>query len=256
MSKSGPVFQRTKKFGVYSSTEHVVQEPATKNQQKSASNSSEKVAVGKGPITTTASSLSGGELEQLILSILDSNSEISDTWAFAESQKLEHQTVVGAIKSLLVDSYVVDEPISSTFWELTAEGTEIATKGSAEFQVFQAVPEGGINVGELNAKLGDVAKIGMGPCMKNKWLKKEGENIVRLASSVEDETANKLSAVAKGDNSSVSEEDLKNLKKRKLVNQVNRKSYRITKGPEFQPQRVRKVAELTKDMLGNKADVS
>ena len=37
--------------------------------------------------------------------------------------------------------------------------------------------------------------------------------------------------------------------------QITRKSYKVLKGPEFKEKRVRKVADLNKSMLGNKAEV-
>ena len=196
------------------------------------------------------------DLEQLILSTLAAGNEIADSWVFAEQHQQDHQFIVGAIKSLLVDAYIVDEPITSTFWVLTDEGSAIVSKGSPEYQVFQAVPaDGGISVAQLNTLCGEVAKIGLGPCMKNKWLKKDGDNILRIAASVADETAAQLAQVGNGA-SILSEDDLKNLKRRKLVNQVVRKSFKITKGPDFQPQRTRKLAELTKEMLGNAAEMA
>jgi hypothetical protein len=75
------------------------------------------------------------DLEQLILSHLQSNESIEDTWVFAENNSIDHQSIIGVLKSLLVDGYVIDEPLSNTFWALTEEGCEIAAKGSPEFQV-------------------------------------------------------------------------------------------------------------------------
>jgi dynein heavy chain len=91
----------------------------------------------------------------------------------------------------------------------------------------------------VNALCGDVAKIGLGAAMKSKWLKKDGDSILRAAASVVDETAAQLASVAAG-TSTLSEDDLKNLKRRKLVNQVVRKSFKLTKGPEYQPVRTRR----------------
>ena len=96
----------------------------------------------------------------------------------------------------------------------------------------------------------DVAKIGMGPCMKNKWIKKDGDTLRPLATSVADETMHQLHNLA-----SLSDDDCKNLKRRKLVSQVTRKSYRVTKGPQYAPTRVKRHADITKDMLGNKETV-
>ena len=95
--------------------------------------------------------------------------------------------------------------------------------------------------------------------MKNKWLSKSGDLLVPTISEVVDSTADLLQKVSISGDSAVDlspfEEDLKNLKKRKLVQQVTRKSYKVLKGPEFKEKRVRKVADLTKSMLGSKSDV-
>ena len=95
--------------------------------------------------------------------------------------------------------------------------------------------------------------------MKNKWLVKKGETVERLVDSVVDETAQILAKVEMSHSEvieGVAEEELRNLKKRKLVQQVSRKSYKISKGPGYKPQRVRKLADLTKDMLGLRSDVT
>lgn len=195
------------------------------------------------------------DLESIILSTLANNEEgISDTWTFALEIGCDHQTLIGTIKSLLVDGYVIDEPLTTSYWTLTDEAQDIVTNGSPEYRVYNSIPNDtiGITVAELNSKLGDIAKIGMGPCMKNKWLKKDGDSIVKisLTNTVQDDTAIMLSNI-----SSQSEEDLKNLKRRKLVQQITRKSYKITRGVEFRPVRVRKMADLTKEMLGQKSEV-
>lgn len=71
----------------------------------------------------------------------------------------------------------------------------------------------------------DVAKIGVGSCMKNKWLSKAGDLLVPTVSDVVDATALLLQKVSLSVSGQVvdlasAEEDLKNLKKRKLVQQV------------------------------------
>jgi phenylalanyl-tRNA synthetase alpha chain len=106
----------------------------------------------------------------------------------------------------------------------------------------------------LNQTLGDnVVKIGLGPCMKNKWVKKDKNLIVRLSGGVRDETRELLQQVASG--VEVSEDDLKNLKKRKLVNQQIRKSYRLEKGEEFSERRQKRCADITREMIGNIEEV-
>jgi phenylalanyl-tRNA synthetase alpha chain len=200
--------------------------------------------------------LSSDALEQALLSHLAVQGVVEDTWSFAQGLGVDHQAVVGVLKSLLVDQYVADEPLTASYWTLTEEGNEIASIGSAEFRVYSAVPaEGGADLSEVQARVGEaVTKIGLGQCMKNKWLKKDGEKIVRLASDVKDTTRDVLLAVQQM-TAPVDEEEMKNLKRRKLVQQVVRKSFRLSKGPCFRPVRARRYADLTKDMLGNKNEV-
>lgn len=75
------------------------------------------------------------DLEQKILTYLEANECILDTWTFATSQGLDHQTVIGVIKSLSADQYVLDEPLSTSFWTVTGEGDIFAVSGTPEFQV-------------------------------------------------------------------------------------------------------------------------
>lgn len=194
------------------------------------------------------------DVENLILKTLSINNIIEDTWNFAQNHLIDHQIVIGVLKSLLVDKYVKDEVINTTLWILTEEGEGIINSGSPEYQVFSAVLEEGVTLEYLNEKLGDsIVKIGLGPCMKNKWLAKNKNLIIRNTNSVEDETALILRQLSSG--VEISEDDLKNLKRRKLVNQQIRKSYRIEKGEEFSETRQKRWADITREMLGNRDDM-
>jgi NAD(P)-dependent dehydrogenase (short-subunit alcohol dehydrogenase family) len=136
---------------------------------------------------------------------------------------------------------------------LARAGAEVILNGRDQATLDAQVAELPLERG-AQPQLGEVAKIGMGVCMKNKWLQKKGDLIVRNCDSVTDETTVILQRVESGD-STVPEAELNNLKKRKLVQTVTRKSYRISKGPDFKEKRVRKVADLHKSMLGNKNEV-
>lgn len=194
-------------------------------------------------------------IQQLVLDALAVNNTIEDSYQFASTHNLDHQAVVGALKSLLVDRYAIDTPLQITLWALTAEGSDVAKNGSPEVQVFNAIATDGTSIAELNKMLpADIIKIGMGSCMKNKWVKKEGDLLKRAQESVVDNTMRQLSELSVS-SSAVTEEDLKNLKRRKLVDQITRKYYCITKGPEYRQHRVKKFTDLTKDMLGNKDDM-
>ena len=196
------------------------------------------------------------ELESKILSDLGS-SIIEDSYEYALKNNFGHQEVIGMMKSLAGDQYVeiLDEKTSSIF-TLTDEGKNVVSDGSPEYLVYSAVPIGddGINMTDLQKTVGsDICKIGLGPCMKNKWLKKNGDLIIKSINDAKDITAELLKIIentGKGDS-----KELTLLKKRKLVKEEKRKSYKFGKGSLHKLQRSKKAVELTKEMLGNKADM-
>lgn len=66
---------------------------------------------------------------------------------------------------------------------LTAEGNSIAASGSHEFLVWSALGKDPLTAKALEAVVGaDVAKIGQGKAMRNKWIRKEGDGFVRAVS--------------------------------------------------------------------------
>ena len=93
------------------------------------------------------------DLEGLVLSTLAADGVIADTIEFANDNSIDHQELVGTVKSLLVDAYVHDEQISKTIWSLTAEGERVVAKGSPEYQVYAAVPSDadGISMTQLQS---------------------------------------------------------------------------------------------------------
>ena len=89
---------------------------------------------------------------------------------------------------------------------------------------------------------------------EEQMLKKEGDLITRVnndVSNAKDITAN----VIKLSVASLRHQELTAIKKRKLVKEEKRKSYKFEKGPLYKLKRSKKAVELTKEMLGNKADM-
>jgi len=95
----------------------------------------------------------------------------------------------------------------------------------------------------------DVAKVGMGNCMKNKWVKKDGDKLVSLVEQVPDDVQDLLKEIESNNGENINEKAANNLKKRKLVTLQTRKSYTICRGKSYAPTRVKKAADLTKEML-------
>ena len=128
--------------------------------------------------------MSTEDSEAAILTFLSSapDAVIPDTHPWAASNNLDHAKVVGAIKSLMVEQYVAAEDLKTSFYDLTDEGNSVMNNGSQEVLVLKALNESGkLSMGDLQAKVGkNVAKIGMGNCMKAKWIKKDGGDLVPL----------------------------------------------------------------------------
>jgi len=216
-----------------------------------SSNDSQKAGVQPPQPPPANPSDINSDIEKLLLTNIAALGIIDNSWSFAAANNLDHQQLVGVLKSLVADRYLTEEMLESKFWTLTDEGKDVIANGSPEIQVLKLIPaEGGISLSTLNSALGDTAKIGMGVCMKNKWVEKNGDMIVALKRDVVDETVDLLGRLDQLD-----EKSLLNLKKRKLVTQVTRRSFRIHRGSDFQVNRVKRVADLTKGMLGRKEDV-
>ena len=121
--------------------------------------------------------------ENLILAHLASAEDamISDTFEWSAANGIDHNDVVGAMKSLMVEDYVQSSDLVTAFYVLSPEAEDILVNGSQEVIVLTALlsNDDGLSVAELQAKVGgEVCKIGMGNCLKNKWAKKDGDRIV------------------------------------------------------------------------------
>mmetsp|Transcript_22505 Transcript_22505/g.36014 ORF Transcript_22505/g.36014 Transcript_22505/m.36014 type:complete len:570 (-) Transcript_22505:299-2008(-) len=196
------------------------------------------------------------QIEKLLLGALKDSPEIADTWEFAAAHALPHEAVVGKLKSLEADQMLCAEPLSLAYFTLTAEAAGVAAEGSPEVRLFRAVPPGGAELAQVEAAVGAAAaRVGMGPCMKNRWLRKDGTRLVPLVAAVEDSTQEVLRRLQAADlrAQGLGKEDEKNLKRRKLIAQVTRKSFRVTPGPEWATERVERVGDLTKEMLDSGA---
>eukprot|EP00588_Corethron_pennatum_P015482 CAMPEP_0194279696 /NCGR_PEP_ID=MMETSP0169-20130528/14072_1 /TAXON_ID=218684 /ORGANISM="Corethron pennatum, Strain L29A3" /LENGTH=568 /DNA_ID=CAMNT_0039024151 /DNA_START=111 /DNA_END=1817 /DNA_ORIENTATION=+ len=195
--------------------------------------------------------VASGKEESSILSFLSSSEDtvITDTFHWSNDVTLVHANVVGAVKSLAAEGYVVESDISVSFNVLTDEAKNIAANGSPEFVVYTLLKSSGSKTkNELDESLGkDIVKIGMGNCMKNKWIKKDGQSLVAVADNVVDEVRSMLEQINNG--VEVDSKELAKLKRRKLISPVTRKSFSVVRGPNYAPTRVKKVADLTKEML-------
>lgn len=134
---------------------------------------------------------------------------------------------------------------------LEPEGEEIASSGSHEFKVFEAVKSAGkISIKDLPKAVGPAAKFGQGTALKNKWIKKDGDNLLPAKDSVEDTTRIALEGVK----STGSVDDAKLLaefKKKKLVKTAKVFSYTVKKGSKWAKEVPVEHTDLTADMVAS-----
>jgi phenylalanyl-tRNA synthetase alpha chain len=118
------------------------------------------------------------DCEALLLAATASGGVVADTFPWAQAAGVEHDGCVGAMKSLMVDGYLLSAALSKEFWVLTEEAEGYVLRGSPEAQVFGALPAlgSGGSAGEaaLAAQLGEaLVKVGLGKCLKCKWVARD-----------------------------------------------------------------------------------
>ena len=160
-----------------------------------------------------------------------------------------------ALKSLLVDEYVVLDVIEVRYLKHSEEGAQYAQHGTPEFQYANALPlNEEVPKTTVEEKVGkEIAKIGFAKAMQKKWVQLCGaqkENVKRVAAELVDEDRDLLQKIAADPNPEKHDKKVVDgLKKRQLLNLVSKKSYKVTKGPNYMPQRQKLETQLTADML-------
>ena len=86
--------------------------------------------------------------------------------------KVSHESVIGVASSLAAEFMIIMKSKKTSSFQLSAEGSETIEEGSQEARCFSALREAGeagLDKKSLEEKVGkDIAKVGIGNCMKNK----------------------------------------------------------------------------------------
>uniref|UniRef100_A0A7S0TVX7 phenylalanine--tRNA ligase n=2 Tax=Hemiselmis andersenii TaxID=464988 RepID=A0A7S0TVX7_HEMAN len=189
------------------------------------------------------------EMEGMLLAALKGG-DIANSLEWAQSKSVDHNSVIGTLKSLAADEYVVMVAEDHEGWKLTEEGEACADKGSPEAQVFAMVGPDGAAKDDIEKLAGAMAKVGLSQCMQAKWLKvdkAQGGRIFRDKDSVEDVVQGQLQGVRGGH--FPPKADLDKLKKRKLVAAANYKTFKVSKGAAFSETRTKACTDITADMM-------
>lgn len=96
----------------------------------------------------------------------------------------------------------------------------------------------------------ETAKIGQGNAFKAKWIKKEGDVLVSIATSPDDTTRTQLQQVQET-KEMADAKLLADYRKRKLVQTTKIIHYSVRKGPKYAKEIPVEVTDLTAEMLEN-----
>ncbi|KAH7638770.1 phenylalanine-trna ligase alpha subunit b-like protein [Dermatophagoides farinae] len=204
--------------------------------------------------------MSDQELSQLLLeklNLLQSPVVKINSLDFAQENQLDHQKVVGAVKSLQsLGELIKANQVESKRFELSNEGGQIVENGSHEFRVWSTIPmDGSILQSDLMKSIPDsnVARLGFAKAMSNKWItldKSSGKPMVkRNASNVKDEIRVLLKLVQSGAATKLNDAQRNDLKKRKLIQEIVEKSYDVHRGSNFQTTIEKPETDLNAEMI-------
>lgn len=192
-------------------------------------------------------------LPQSLLYYLDKYGQF-DTLQYATLINEDHQKLVGAVKSLQANEGLVEtEERTSKAFELTPEGREMAENGSHEANVFQLVGSDGIAQADL-MKL-PFGKVGMSKAIAFGWIAVDKSGgavrLIRKVDAIDDKVQCELRMIAENNAEKLDTKCLQELKKRKLITEVNIKSYLVKKGPLFSTVLSKPEVDLTADMISS-----
>jgi PheRS DNA binding domain 3 len=132
----------------------------------------------------------------------DADAGIEDTYPWSLQNSFDPLLVIGVVNSLSTEGYVVTSDVSTSFYTLTAEGEHILQHGSQEMMVLNAIvaaaPNQSLSLEEIESLVGkDIAKIGLGNCLKNKWISKDGTSYIPVVAASSSSVHDRIDATQK-----------------------------------------------------------
>merc|ERR1719261_2112873 len=177
------------------------------------------------------------DVRAAVLTAVDAGS--CNSRELAETLRVDHEQVVGVLKSLEALEAIKSEISEKQVLSLSGEGQAYAQNGSPEYQVWKLVASSPLPQPDVDNRLGDVAKVGFGAAMKNKWvsLDKVTKMVSATAEMVTDSVCDTLKLIEKdgvtdfdGIMAKIPKE-ITEMKKRKLLAQNKISTFTVTKGP-------------------------
>ncbi|KAF2852501.1 phenylalanyl-tRNA synthetase-like protein alpha chain [Plenodomus tracheiphilus IPT5] len=204
----------------------------------------------RGPVPIPLETKQNGDLTQQILDLLDTKPTLQTNEDFPDASQA---VIKAALDRLASRSMVTYQSKDEEKVILTAEAEGIVESGSHEIKVWRVVKErGSVGVKELPTIVGaEVASIGQGNGFKNKWIKKDGDNLVPLVTDEPKDTSRDTLHAIQTSQSCADAKLLKDLKKKKLVTTTKVITYTVEKGPKYAKEMPVEHTDLTVELLAS-----
>ncbi|ESP03312.1 hypothetical protein LOTGIDRAFT_207611 [Lottia gigantea] len=195
------------------------------------------------------------DFSELVLKNVNEKGEI-DTQDLAKLENIDHQKLVGAVKSLqsLGNIIKVDQKQSKRL-KLTEEGISVAEKGSHEACVYNSIPAEGIRQADIMKTVPN-AKVGFSKAMSAGWIQVDkkaegGPKVFKKVDSIEDKVEKCMKEIQSLKLDNITDAQIAEFKKRKLISEEKVTSYIVSKGDDFTLNVSKPEVDLTAEMIAS-----
>lgn len=191
------------------------------------------------------------DLSHKLLQSLDKNGDITNTLEVEEFKAVDTAALQASLASLASKDMVLFSKIETDLWQLTSEAEQFLESGSHEIRVLQEVIKAvdGLKISDVNAKLGQVGKLGQGKAFKNGWIGKDGDKLVSKVNELPKDTVVEDLTTIKKTGGLADKKELVELKKRKLVSMSKIIGYKVSKAEKFATTIVSYDTDITSEMI-------
>lgn len=191
------------------------------------------------------------DLQLQILKSVNDHDGIESTLAVPEFAKLDPNTLHSNLTSLWAKEMINFKKLETDKWILTKEAEEFLEAGSHEIRLLEEVMKSldGLKISDVNAKLGQVGKLGQGKAFKNGWIAKNDDKLVSKVDKLPEDTAVSQLKTIKETGTLDDKKELTELKKRKLITLTKIVGFSVTKAAKFGLEIVTLETDITSDMI-------
>ncbi|BAO41592.1 Phenylalanyl-tRNA synthetase, beta subunit, cytoplasmic [Kluyveromyces marxianus] len=169
---------------------------------------------------------------------------------------IDSQTMASYLNSLKSHDKIDFSKQDTIFYTLTKEAEDIVANGSHEVKLLQLIDKfGQLKIKDVSTHMGADGKVGQARAFKNGWIVKTPENELKVSdkvsdvAQVKDQTKEQLEKIKKNDLAGISDKDINDLKKRKLITPRKETTFKVVKGKDFSTELAKLETDITSEMV-------